>query len=142
MYQHTQTGKWIIVVFGALAIGLLVMGFLRPPIFPALILAIGLLAALLLFGSLTVLGDEKQISFYFGIRAIRKRYKYDDLQTVRKVRNKWYWGWGIRWFGRGWLYNVSGLDAVELILKSGKIRRIGTDDPDNLMRFIMTRIKK
>jgi hypothetical protein len=27
------------------------------------------------------------------------------------------------------LYNVSGLDAVELRLKSGQVRRIGTDDP-------------
>ena len=30
------------------------------------------------------------------------------------------------------LYNVSGLDAVELRLKSGDIRRIGTDDPQGL----------
>jgi hypothetical protein len=30
------------------------------------------------------------------------------------------------------LYNVSGLDAVELKLKSGEIRRIGTDDPSGL----------
>jgi hypothetical protein len=30
------------------------------------------------------------------------------------------------------LYNVSGFDAVELRLKSGEIRRIGTDDPQGL----------
>jgi hypothetical protein len=30
------------------------------------------------------------------------------------------------------LYNVSGLDAVELRLKSGDVRRIGTDDPHGL----------
>jgi hypothetical protein len=30
------------------------------------------------------------------------------------------------------LYNVSGLDAVELRLKSGGIRRIGTDDTKGL----------
>jgi hypothetical protein len=30
------------------------------------------------------------------------------------------------------LYNVSGLDAVELRLKTGDIRRIGTDDPRGL----------
>jgi len=33
----------------------------------------------------------------------------------------------------GWrLYSVSGLDAVELHLKNGDIRRIGTDDPKGL----------
>jgi hypothetical protein len=38
-------------------------------------------------------------------------------------------GWGIR-RGPGFrLDNVSGLDAVELRLKSGEVRRIGTDDP-------------
>jgi hypothetical protein len=30
------------------------------------------------------------------------------------------------------LYNVSGLDAVELQLRSHDIRRIGTDDPQGL----------
>jgi hypothetical protein len=30
------------------------------------------------------------------------------------------------------LYNESGLDAVELQLKSHDIRRIGTDDPQSL----------
>jgi hypothetical protein len=34
------------------------------------------------------------------------------------------------------LYNVSGLDAVELHLKSGEIRRIGTDDPQGLAAAI------
>jgi len=33
----------------------------------------------------------------------------------------------------GWrLYNVSGLDAVELHLENGDIRRIGTGDPKGL----------
>jgi hypothetical protein len=31
---------------------------------------------------------------------------------------------------------VSGLDAVELRLKSGEIRRIGTDDPQRLAAAI------
>ncbi len=30
------------------------------------------------------------------------------------------------------LYNVSGLDAVELKLKDGSVRRIGTDDAPGL----------
>ena len=31
-----------------------------------------------------------------------------------------------------WIYNVSGFDAVEIILKNGKIYRIGTDVPKEL----------
>jgi len=50
------------------------------------------------------------------------------------VRNHWWNGFGIR-MGSGFrLYNVSGLDAVELHLKSSDIRRIGTDDPQDWRR--------
>jgi hypothetical protein len=34
------------------------------------------------------------------------------------------------------LYNVSGLDAVELRLHSNDIRRIGTDDPEGLVKVL------
>jgi len=36
----------------------------------------------------------------------------------------------------GWLYNVSGLDAVEVTTKSGKKYRIGTDVPAELEQAI------
>jgi hypothetical protein len=49
-----------------------------------------------------------------------------------RSRNHWWNGFGIR-SGSGFrLYNVSGLDAVELHLKSHDVRRIGTDDPQGL----------
>jgi hypothetical protein len=48
------------------------------------------------------------------------------------VRNHWWNGFGIRMRPGFRLYNVSGLDAVELRLKSGGVRRIGTNDPDGL----------
>jgi len=41
-------------------------------------------------------------------------------------------GFGIRMRPGFRLYNVSGLDAVELRLRSHDIRRIGTDDPQGL----------
>jgi hypothetical protein len=41
-------------------------------------------------------------------------------------------GFGIRMRPGFRLYNVSGLDAVELRLKSGDVRRIGTDDAAGL----------
>jgi len=51
---------------------------------------------------------------------------------VAAVRNKWWNGLGIRKGPGFWLYNVAGLDAVELRLRSGEVRRIGTDDPQGL----------
>jgi hypothetical protein len=33
---------------------------------------------------------------------------------------------------RRWLYNVGGLDAVEITLASGRMLRIGSDEPNAL----------
>ena len=60
------------------------------------------------------------------------RLPLGDIQDVAVVRNHWWNGFGIRMRPGFRLYNVSGLDAVELRLKSGEIRRIGTDDPQAL----------
>jgi hypothetical protein len=38
------------------------------------------------------------------------------------------------------MYNVAGLDAVELVLASGKKFRIGTDQPDELRSAINLRL--
>ena len=58
--------------------------------------------------------------------------------SFQTVRNKWYFGWGIRYLGTGWLYNVSGLDAVEIVQNDGKMVRVGTDEPDVLARALST----
>ena len=55
-----------------------------------------------------------------------------DIRSVEVVRNRWIYGWGIRWIRGGWMWNVWGLDAVELQLSSGKKFRIGTDEPGEL----------
>jgi hypothetical protein len=57
------------------------------------------------------------------------------------VKNKWYFGWGVRrWFWpKMWIYNVSGFDAVEIVLKNGNIYRIGTDEPEKLERAILSK---
>jgi hypothetical protein len=39
------------------------------------------------------------------------------------------------------IFNVSGLDAVEIKMKNGKIYRIGTDEPKQLERAILQAIK-
>ena len=56
-----------------------------------------------------------------------------DIVGFRQVRNKWYFGWGLRKLQHGWMYNVWGLDAVELDLTDGKKFTIGTDEPEDLV---------
>jgi hypothetical protein len=45
-------------------------------------------------------------------------------------------GWGIHRLARGWIYNVSGWEAVEIELASGSVHRIGTDEPRALLAAI------
>lgn len=91
---------------------------------------------LLLFHSLTVEVTDEMVRAYFGVGLASFEFKLGDIESVSVVRNRWYYGWGIRITPRGWLYNVSGLDAVELALKNGKFVRIGTDEPHKLVRAI------
>ncbi|GAG15107.1 unnamed protein product, partial [marine sediment metagenome] len=104
---------------------------------PVLKITLGLLPLLaLLFGWLTVEIDGSRLRWFFGIGLIRKSRELVEIESVEVVRNSWIWGWGIRLTPHGWLYNVSGFDAVEIQLTGGKKFRIGTDDPQGLQRAI------
>ena len=83
------------------------------------------------FSTLTVATDEQFLKVRFGWGLFRKKFLLTEIVAVRKVKNQWYYGWGIRfWFWpRMWIFNVSGFDAVELTMKNGNIYRIGTDEP-------------
>ena len=89
-----------------------------------------------LFGSLTVAIAGGAINWWFGPGFWKKGVTIYEIEACEPVRNRWWWGWGIRYYGKGWLYNVSGLDAVELTLKDGKHIRIGTDEPEALVMAI------
>ncbi|MAI67701.1 MAG: hypothetical protein CMJ26_07485 [Phycisphaerae bacterium] len=85
-----------------------------------------------LFSSLTVEVDGEELRHFFGPGFWKKSYLLIDIQSVKQVRNSWWYGWGIRLTPHGWLYNVSGLDAVEVRLPKGRTFRIGTNNPEGL----------
>lgn len=135
-YRHTQIGYVLIVALGIALLGIAVrITFYRFNwiVFSVLIL-LGI--CLVLFRTLTVqiVGDDLEIRFGPGL--IRKKFSLKEIESCRMVKNHWYYGWGIRRTPHGWLYNVSGLRAVELQMKSGKKCRIGSDDPDGLAKAI------
>ncbi|MBN2053764.1 hypothetical protein JW905_02500 [bacterium] len=136
-YEHTQPGTLILV---SLLLVLALIGYLYL-VTPAGHIATGLLflvlaAAAFIFHSLTVRVTDAEVIVSFGPGVIRKTFPLADIVTARAVRNPWYFGWGIRVIPGGWMFNVSGLSAVELERFSGRKFRIGTDDPDGLLRAI------
>ena len=142
-YKHTQIG-WVTL---AACVGIVVFFQLLPaPRAPrGVLLPVITLVSLFivtLMGTLGVEVDATHVRIKFGVGLIRKSFRLDEIETCRPVRNRWWWGWGIRLIPGGWLYNVSGLDAVELVMKNGKIFRIGTDEPRVLSEFIQARLGK
>jgi hypothetical protein len=133
-YQHTQRGTLMLVALIAGAVVLAATAYLSPT--PSrwlcLALACGLLILAWLFSSLTVLVGDNELRWYFGPGIWQYRMTLSEIRAVRVARNSWTNGFGIRMRPGLRLYNVSGLDAVELELNNGEIRRIGTDDASGL----------
>jgi hypothetical protein len=135
-YEHTQIGYLLLILYSAvlLFIGYLinVTGFTPFSLAGLIIMVI----ALGLFATLTVVVDEQMIKIRFGLGIIRKGFRLKDIEAYRVVENPWYYGWGVRYTLRGWLFNVSGFSAIEIQMKNGKLYRIGTDDPEGLAKAV------
>jgi len=131
-YRHTQPGTVILIT--CLVCGALIAAIeWYAGVHPAAIAVIGITAAAaILFSSLTVEVGEGELRWYFGPGLWRYRLPLDRIEDIAIVRNRWWNGFGIRMRPGFRLYNVSGLDAVELRLGPNDIRRIGTDDPRGL----------
>jgi hypothetical protein len=136
-YEHTQYGYTgilttiFVVVVAAMALpsafeesqwsGLLFVVFM-----------VGLVALTFWFSRLIVTVEDGEVTATFGIRKPHMVNQLSNVRTVTQVRNTWIQGWGVRKTSDGWMYNVWGLDAVELELGSGHVFRIGTDEPEQL----------
>ncbi len=101
-----------------------------------------LLALIPSFYRLQVIADGAELKIKFGIGLIKTGFRWQDVESCTPVRNKWYFGWGVRKIDRGWMYNISGLDAVEISMKDGRAYRIGTDEPERLCNTIQTHLNK
>lgn len=151
MYQHTQAGtliRWLltlsilllVLVIGIHTMALRQAGILMPDQHDVLLRLSGaifvVLVVLVLFHNLTVVVDHQFIRLNYGIGIIGKKIPLSEVSDFRPVTNKWWWGWGIRKIPGGWMWNISGLQAVELKLRSGRILRIGTNEPTALAAVV------
>lgn len=138
-YRHRQIGAWTVLI-------LLLAGALVAPIVlstlengqPAVALVSVILYCLILalFYALTVDVSEGKLSFWFGIGIIRKSYPFEEIQSVTEVKSPWYYLWGIKSIPDGWLYAIAPGTALEITLKSGRMFRLGTDEPQELKQAI------
>lgn len=141
-YFHTQIGWVVLVAVGAAIFLILYLLIILELHWIGLVVIVILGVSLVLFSTLTVVGDEHSLEVRFGPGLIRKKFLFEDIVSFQEVKNPWYWGWGIRLTPHGWLFNVSGFHALEIQMRNGKRYRIGTDDPTGLAEFARRQITR
>jgi hypothetical protein len=140
-YRHTQIAWTLIVLVVAVVLAeIAIVTFSGPQGTVSLALSGAVVAVaavmLVLFSTLTVVVDERAVRLWFGFGALRREVALADVRAARKVRNSWYAGWGVRVIPQGRLYNVGSRDSVELEMDTGRVVRVGTDQPDALLAAV------
>lgn len=146
--KYTQFGTFMVVSMLSILL-LFIVIFYRTgllsgtdviiPFSSILIIAI----CLLLFYQLSIYIDHTSLSFKMGIGLIGKSYKLSEIKSCKPVRNSVFMGLGIRMLSNGWMYNVSGLKAIELeFYNKSSVVRIGTDRPEKISEVINGLIEK
>lgn len=144
--KYTQFGTFSVVIMLPLLLlftVLLIKSGLEntPDFYIHIFLVLTFLICLLIFYKLTIIVDSTHVSFKLGIGLVGKTYKIKDLKSCKSVANSALNGIGIRMLPNGWLYNVSGLKAIELQFVNKKsVVRIGTNNPDEISQLVQSLI--
>jgi len=133
-YEHTQIGH--VIIWPLLAIILITSGGLISDHAPPLFVSILLLACVVLFYRLKITVEDETLCASFGPGIIRRKVPLVEIVGCEPMRIRWWYGWGIHLTPYGWLYNVSGFDAVAITLRDGRKFALGTDDPHGLTEAI------
>lgn len=140
-YEHVQYGYWGVgTVAFVLVVGLLTLeetfddSTVAGWAYTATLVAIA--GITVWFSKLSVTIEGAELSAAFGLGRPHTVIDLKDVVTSTAVRNTWIKGWGIRKISGGWMYNVWGLDAIELEMTSGEIARIGTNEAENLLASV------
>jgi hypothetical protein len=90
------------------------------------------------FHHLTVADQGDRLAIRFGpVPLFGRTVCYADIEKVEVGRTLILDGWGIHYSIRGgWVWNLWGRDRVVVHFKNGGTLRVGTDDAENLARFL------
>jgi hypothetical protein len=145
MYQHSQRSAaalFLLCVAAVIPIGLVVSGALATvPVgvrLTVLAASIVMLVSAFVFSSLTIAIRDGQLSWWFGPGVVKKTVPLSTIVSAEATTTSIFNGWGIHLTTRGWLYNVSGRQAVLVTQADGKRFLLGTDEPDSLVQAILS----
>lgn len=145
-YSHTQKAP-LHFVFYPVVVWLFVLAWLGrthpATAWAAVAGATVLLAVACMFMHLTVRDAGQWLVIRYGpLPVFGKRIRYSDISAVEASRSSWIDGWGIHYIpGRGCTYNLWGFGCAKLVV-NGKTIRIGSDDAENLVTFLRSRLQR
>lgn len=144
MYHHVQKSPLHLLLY-VLALFVFFIAweapaFTTPGILLAIV-AILLTVFALSFQTLTVSDGGDHLDIRYGpLNLFGTTIPYDEISSVEPGDTSWIDGWGIHFIPlRGWTFNLWGFECVNILLGE-RVTRIGTDDSEELVRFLKERV--
>ena len=143
-YSHTQRAPLHYLLDAVAVLQLLLAWWMWAlPVVPYVLIGAAVIVAVLASSvrTLTVSDDGDRLAVRFGpLPLFGKSFRYDEMTAVASGKTALIDGWGIHYLpGRGWTYNLWGYDCV--VIQFGERRvQIGSDDVENLVRFLEKRL--
>jgi hypothetical protein len=139
-YSHTQRAPLCVILYGSALFSFLLAWIVGEMSGLAIGAAVGVVIALIssAFHHLTIEDKGDQLAIGFGpLPVFRRTVKYADIEKVKVGRTLILDGWGIHYSIRGgWVWNLWGRECVVVHFKQRGVLRIGTDDAEELARFL------
>jgi hypothetical protein len=142
-YSHTQKAPLCLILYGS-ALACIVLAWMIGDT-SGIFIAGGVSLVIAMLGPavhhLTVVDQGDKLAIRFGpLPLFRRTVRYADIEKVEVGRTLILDGWGIHLSLRGgWVWNLWGRDCVVVHRRNGIIQ-IGTDDAENLAKFLEGKI--
>ena len=146
MYEHVQRSPIHFLLYFLTAFMFVFAWQIRNDVAPSvvvLIVAVMMFILTLSFQTLTVSDqDGEYLDVRYGpLNLFGTRLDYRDITNVEQGKTSLIDGWGIHFVPfRGWTVNLWGFECVK-IWRDKKVIRIGTDDSENLVKFLRERME-
>ena len=145
MYGHVQRSPLHFLLYLLTAYMFVFAWQIRADATPSiivLVVAVVMFVLALSFQTLTVSDDGERLDVRYGpLNLFGTKIDYDDITSVEQGKTSLIDGWGIHFIPfRGWTINLWGFECAK-IWRGKKVIRIGTDDSENLVKFLRERLE-
>lgn len=140
-WRRTQVGRFTL----ALDVVLLVLLGVPAIATGSLALWLGVAVVVLLgvvFSTLTVEVTDRAVRLWFGPGILRRTVPLTELAGAEIASAPWWHGIGLRFTPSGIMYNVAVGRTVDLVFRSGKRVRVGTDRPEELLHAVRSALER